>query len=84
MSQKELTEALETVHRQLAASEHLDAAEVEKLRATIAQIRAVLDRYTANGGEVAAEMIPDSSHGPIVDHLDQCATLIYRFIATHG
>jgi hypothetical protein len=44
MNQKELTDALEVVHRELGESDHLDAAEVEKLRATMSEIQAVLDQ----------------------------------------
>ena len=44
MSQKELNEALEVVHRELSRSEHLDAQEVEKLQATMNEIRAVIDQ----------------------------------------
>lgn len=45
MSQKELNEALEVVHRELSQSEHLDSQEVEKLRATMSEIHAVLGEH---------------------------------------
>jgi CII-binding regulator of phage lambda lysogenization HflD len=44
MNHKELTDALEVVHQELGESENLDAAEVEKLRATMSEIQAVLDQ----------------------------------------
>ena len=46
MSEKELTDALETVHRELAESAQLDAVEVEKLRATMSEIQAVLEQQS--------------------------------------
>lgn len=42
MSHQELTDALEVVHQQLSEADHLDPAEVEKLRETMAQIQATL------------------------------------------
>lgn len=46
----------------------------------VAQMRAVLDRYAAGGGEVREVVIANSSHGPFIDHLDDCAALLYDFI----
>jgi pimeloyl-ACP methyl ester carboxylesterase len=45
-----------------------------------AQTRAVLDRYAARGGSVRERVITDSSHGPFIDHLDDCADLIFSFL----
>ncbi len=46
MSHQELTDALKVVHQELAAAEHLDADEVEKLRQTMRDIQAVLNEPT--------------------------------------
>ncbi len=50
----------------------------------IAQTRAVLERYAANGGETREELFTDSSHGPFIDHADDCAALLWRFITDHS
>lgn len=46
----------------------------------IAQTRAVLDRYADGDGDVREEVVTDSGHGPFIDHLDRCATLVYDFL----
>ncbi|MDB4477164.1 DUF4404 family protein [Rhodopirellula sp.] len=43
MSQKQLTDALAVVQRELAAADHLETADVEKLRTVMRDIEAVLD-----------------------------------------
>jgi pimeloyl-ACP methyl ester carboxylesterase len=47
----------------------------------VAQTRAVLERYAARGGDVREEVIAESSHGPFIDHLDDCAALLFAFLA---
>ena len=47
----------------------------------VEQTRAVLGLYAARGGDVREEVIVESSHGPFIDHLTDCAALIYGFIA---
>jgi hypothetical protein len=42
MTHQDLREALDVVHRELSRSEHLDAEEVQKLKATMREIKAVL------------------------------------------
>jgi pimeloyl-ACP methyl ester carboxylesterase len=44
------------------------------------QTRAVLGLYAARAGEVREEVITESSHGPFIDHLTECAALVYGFI----
>lgn len=46
----------------------------------VAQTRAVLERYAAGGGEVREEVITNSSHGPFIDHLDDCTALLFDFL----
>ena len=60
MSQKELTDALETVHRELSDSDHLDPGEVEKLRTTNSEIQAILDQQ-AERGESLSERVAGSA-----------------------
>ncbi|MGB0758286.1 MAG: DUF4404 family protein [Rubripirellula sp.] len=43
MSQKQLTEALAVVQRELAAADHLDAADVKRLRTVMQDIEDVLE-----------------------------------------
>jgi pimeloyl-ACP methyl ester carboxylesterase len=57
--------------------------EVHAPQPMIAQTRAVLERYAANGGEVREELITDSSHGPFIDHVDDCARLLWGFVTDH-
>jgi hypothetical protein len=42
MTHQDLREALDVVHRELSRSEHLDAEEVQKLKATMREIKAVI------------------------------------------
>ena len=42
MSQKQLTDALAVVQRELAEADHLETADVEKLRTVMRDIEAVL------------------------------------------
>lgn len=44
MSHEELTNALETVHRELSETDDLDQEEVERLRQTMHEIQSVLDQ----------------------------------------
>lgn len=44
MTHQELNNALEAVHQQLSEADHLDPAEVEKLRQTMTEIQSVLER----------------------------------------
>ena len=50
-------------------------------QAMVAQTRAVLQRYTAAGGQVREEVLADSSHGPFIDHLEESARVLYGFLA---
>jgi Domain of unknown function (DUF4404) len=63
MSHQELTEALKVVHRELAESDHLDPDEVEKLRTTMQEIQAVLNRQTADAEDTGglSEQITSSA-----------------------
>lgn len=49
----------------------------------VGQIRAVLQRYARGGGDVREEVIDESSHGPIIDHLDDSVALLSDFLTSH-
>lgn len=82
MSHQELNEALEVVHQELSEAEHLDASEVEKLRATMLEIQATLrdqteaeslsDRITASARELEeSHPVLTRTLGRIADMLQQ-------------
>ncbi len=83
MGQKELTDALEVVHLQLAESEHLDADEVEKLRATMSEIEAVLDQKT-DRTETLSDRVSSSarrfeeSHPVLTETLGRVADILQQ------
>ena len=83
MSQKELTDALETVHRELSDSDHLDPGEVEKLRTTISEIQAILDQQ-AERGESLSERVAGSarrfeeSHPVLTETLGRVADILQQ------
>ena len=47
------------------------------------QIRAVLERYESNGGDVRMEMIEGAAHGPHVDHRDEWTGIFLDFLERH-
>ena len=83
MSYKELTDALKVVHLQLAESEHLDADEVEKLRATMSEIQSVHDQKTARG-ETLSDRVSSSarrfeeSHPVLTETLGRVADILQQ------
>ena len=83
MSHKELTDALEVVHLQLAESEHLDAHEVEELRATMSEIQSVLDQKS-DRGETLSDRVSSSarrfeeSHPVLTETLGRVADILQQ------
>ncbi len=81
MSQKDLDEALDVVHRELAKSEHLDAEELDKLKATMTEIKTRL-------GEEAEESLSDrittsarrfeESHPVLTENLGRLADILQQ------
>ncbi len=83
MSHKELSDALEVVHRELAESDHLDADEVEKLQTTMREIRTLLDQR-AGRGESLSERVTKSqrrfeeSHPVLTETLGRIADILQQ------
>ena len=83
MNHKELTDALDVVHRQLGELEHLDADEVEKLRDTMSEIQAVLDQESERG-ETLSERVGASarrfeeSHPVLTETLGRVADILQQ------
>jgi hypothetical protein len=83
MSHKELTDALEAVNQQLSDSDHLDAGEVEKLRATMGEIQAVLDQQ-GDRDESLSERVAGSarrfeaSHPVLTENLGRIADILQQ------
>jgi hypothetical protein len=46
-----------------------------------AQRRAVLAAYAERGGVTVEHEVVESSHGPFIDHLEECADRIWGFVA---
>lgn len=46
----------------------------------VAQIRTVLERYAANGGDVTMEMFEGSGHGPMFDAADRWHSSFFAFL----
>ncbi len=82
MSDKELTEALEVVQRELADSEHLDEGDVEKLRDTMSEIQAVLDQQEE--GESLSDRVTisarrfEQSHPKLTETLGRIADILQQ------
>jgi pimeloyl-ACP methyl ester carboxylesterase len=55
-------------------------AEVFPPQPMISQIRAVLEQYVANGGQVEMEMFEGSGHGPIFDAAERWGNLFFGFL----
>ena len=83
MNQKDLTDALEVVHHELAESEHLDAEEVEKLRVTMSEIQSVLDQQS-DREESLSEQVSSSarrfeqSHPVLTETLGRIADMLQQ------
>ncbi len=50
----------------------------------LVQLRAVLDRYAANGGAYREEVIPDCGHSPLLEHPEEFRALFTQFLRTAG
>jgi seryl-tRNA synthetase len=83
MSHKELNDALEAVHRELAESDHLDTDEVEKLQATMREIRTLLDQQTARGENLSDRVTKsarrfEESHPVLTETLGRIADILQQ------
>ncbi len=52
MTDRELADALEAVHQQLADADHLDPTDVGNLRDTMTEIQSALERQSEEGGRL--------------------------------
>lgn len=83
MNHKELIDALDVVHRQLAEAEHLDADEVEKLHNTMSEIQAVLDQESERG-ETLSDRVSisarrfEESHPVLTETLGRVADILQQ------
>lgn len=62
MPRQQLDEALTQLHQQLADADHLDRDQVAALRATVAEIQAVLEREERSETSLAARMREAARH----------------------
>lgn len=62
MSHQDLLHALEIVHEELRQSEHLDPAEVERLRGTMREIHEALDRQDDESGTFSDRISESARH----------------------
>lgn len=83
MSHKELSDALETVHRELSASEQLDPEDVARLRATMAQIEMALDQQAETTDVLSADVTTaassfEESHPRLTQTLGRIADMLQQ------
>ena len=83
MTHQDLDEALKVVLRELSRSEHLDAQEVEKLEATMNEIKTVLEKR-ADQEESLSERVTNSarrfeeSHPVLTENLGRLADILQQ------
>ncbi|MDA9934295.1 DUF4404 family protein [Rubripirellula sp.] len=83
MSQKQLTDALAVVQRELAAADHLDADDVEKLRTVMRDIESSLDE-TSEPKESLSQHVSHSakrfeeSHPVLTETLGSIADILQQ------
>ena len=83
MTERDLQEALEVVHRELSRSEHLDADELEKLKVTMGEIKQVLQERS-DGEESLSDRVAHSarrfeeSHPVLTENLGRLADILQQ------
>ncbi len=83
MSHEDLISALETVHQELEQTEHLDEADVARLRQTMAEIQSVLDE-SAESKSTLSDQVADSarqfekSHPLLTNTLGRIADMLQQ------
>lgn len=55
--------------------------EVHPPQPMVSQIRAVLDQYSATGGEVSTKIFAGSGHGPLIDAAAEWQSVFFDFLA---
>lgn len=68
---------------QLEAVPGWPGPEVYPPQPMVAQIRAVLERYAANGGSYREEVVPDCGHTPHVEKPGRFRELLFGFLGEH-
>lgn len=83
MSHEELNSALETVHRELTASDHLDSDDVAQLRATISEIQNLLDKKSDTEDSLSGRVTSsarrfEESHPVLTESLGRIADILQQ------
>ena len=58
-------------------------ADVFPSQPMVSQMRAMLDRYTANGGHYDEVVVADSGHSPLIEKPDVFRSALFQFIEAH-
>ncbi len=69
---------------QLGAVPGWPGAEVFPPQPMVSQLRAVLDRYAAGGGEVSEEVLPECGHSPHIEQEERFIALLGEFLAANA
>lgn len=83
MTDRELADALEAVHQQLADADHLDPTDVGNLRDTMTEIQSALERQSEDG-ESLSERVTHSaqrfedSHPVLTTRLGRIADILQQ------
>ena len=83
MSHQDLEQALEVVQRELARSEHLDAEEVAKLKATMKEIQSVLGEQASDEASLSERVASsarrfEESHPVLTENLGRIADILQQ------
>ena len=66
---------------QIGAVPGWPGADVYPPQPMVGQVRAVLDRYAANGGTYREEVLANCGHSPHIEHTDDFRRLFFAFLA---
>ncbi|QDT08033.1 hypothetical protein K227x_64630 [Rubripirellula lacrimiformis] len=83
MNHRELTEALEVVHRELSDAQDLDPQDVEKLQTTMAEIEVVLKKNSQTTSQLSdnvthAATTFEQSHPRLTETLGRIADMLQQ------
>jgi len=83
MTEQDLQEALDVVHRELLRAEHLDADELEKLKVTMGEIKQVLEERS-DAEESLSDRVAlsarrfEESHPVLTENLGRLADILQQ------